>query len=73
MGILDSKKDLNAMQEEIKQLRADVDRLKSLVLAIAKQVPAPTDPRPTQEFISAGQTTFVFDKGAKSFNKSFKQ
>ena len=73
MGILDSKKELAAMQEEIKQLRADVDRLKNLVLAISKQVPAPTDPQPTQEFISAGPTTFVFDKGAKAFNKSFKQ
>ncbi len=73
MGILDSKKELAAMQEEIEQLRADVDRLKNLVLAISKQVPAPTDPQPSQDFVAAGSTTFVFEKGADSFNKFFKK
>ena len=69
MGILDSKKDLNAMQEEIKQLRADVDRLKNLVLAIAKQVPAPSDPPQNDEklFADPGPTTFVYKGG--EFNK----
>lgn len=64
MGILDSKKDLTAMQEEIKQLRADVDRLKSLVLAIAKQVPEPSDP-PQQETTYLAPHTIMFQKGLK--------
>ena len=72
MGILDSKKELAAMQEEIEQLRADVDRLKNLVLAISKQVPAPTDPQPSQDFIAAGSTTFVWDRGGTTLEKSFK-
>ena len=69
MGILDSKKDLNAMQEEIKQLRADVDRLKGLVLEIAKQVPAPTDPPQQEPF--HGPTTFVYRTG--DFSKFMKK
>ncbi len=73
MGILDSKKELAAMQVEIKQLRADVDRLKGLVLEIAKQVPAPKDPQPLQDFVAAGPTTFIFEKGADSYNKLFKK
>ena len=63
MGILDSKKELAAMQEEIKQLQADVDRIKSLVLAIAKQVPAPKDPQPLQDYISSGPVTFIYEPG----------
>ena len=69
MGILDSKKELAAMQEEIKQLRADVDTLKSLVLAIAKQVPAPTDP-PQQEPLH-GPVTFAYRTG--DFSKFMKK
>lgn len=71
MGILDSKKELAAMQEEIKQLRADVDRLKNLVLAISKQVPEPSDP-PQQETTYFGPTTTVWNNGGIAFGKNFK-
>ena len=72
MGILDSKKEMNALQEEIKQLRSDVDRLKGLVLEIAKQVPAPSDPPQNDEklFADPGPTTFVYQGG--EFNKFMK-
>ena len=72
MGILDSKKELAAMQEKIEQLQADVDRLKSLVLAIAKQVPAPSDPPQNNEklFANPGPTAVVYQDG--EFNKFIK-
>ena len=65
MGILDSKKELAAMQEKIEQLQADVDRLKNLVLAIAKQVPAPSDPPQVDEklFSDPGPTVYIHHKG----------
>jgi len=63
MGILDSKKEMNAMQEEIKQLRADVDRLKGVVLEIAKQVPAPSDPPQVDDRLFSAPATVLFDKG----------
>ena len=63
MGILDSKKEMNAMQEEIKQLRADVDRLKGLVLEIAKQVPAPSDPPQVDDKLFSAPATVLFDNG----------
>ena len=71
MGILDSKKEMNAMQEEIKQLRADVDRLKGLVLEIAKQVPAPSDPHPVDTMLFYGPTTSIYQGG--EFNKFVKK
>ena len=73
MGILDSKKELAAMQEAVEQLRTDVDRLKKLVLAISKQIPAPSDPPQNDEklFANPGPTTFVYQGG--EFNKFTKQ
>ena len=74
MEILDSKKEMAAMQEQINQLRADVDRLKNLVLAIAEQVPAPSDPPQVDEMLSAnGKTLFVYEPGSgKTFSESVK-
>ena len=71
MGILDSKKEMNAMQEEIKQLRADVDRLKGLVLEIAKQVPAPSDPPQADTMLFYGPNTAIYQGG--EFNKFMKK
>lgn len=73
MGILDSKKELAAMQEEIKQLRADVDRLKGLVLEIAKQVPAPSDPPQGDDKLFFGKPVFMYQHGdSEAINKYFK-
>lgn len=72
MGILDSKKEMNAMQEEIKHLRADIDRLKGLVLEIAKQVPAPSDPPEIPAI--PGKTIFMYTHSdAENISKFLKK
>lgn len=60
MGILDSKKEIAAMQEEINGLRSDVDRLKNLVLKIAEQVEAPDDKPEAVNGSDFGNTTFIY-------------
>ena len=73
MGILDSKKEMNAMQEEIKQLRTDVDRLKGLVLEIAKQVPAPSEPAQNDDKLFTGKPVFMYQHDdSEAINKYFK-